>query len=223
MEFGPRALGRRSILAHPGIDNLKDHINRNIKFREDFRPFAPAVLAEDVSDWFDLKTSSPYMLVVAPVAEHRLSKDHADMSKLFGIDKLNIVRSQIPAVTHVDFSARGVAVTAIDAKGALRDATGTSFAAPVIAARAGALPEVVGDAGLLDGDMVVVERNRPTKSGDIVVALVDNDMTVKYLFPLAGPGGWVLKPAHPDYPDILARESLEVVGVVVGMFRQMGR
>mgnify|MGYP006152331619 CR=1 FL=1 len=83
--------------------------------------------------------------------------------------------------------------------------------------------ESMRDAGLLDGDMVVVERNRPTKSGDIVVALVDNEMTVKYLFPLAGPGGWVLKPAHPDYPDILARESLEVVGVVVGMFRQMGR
>ena len=79
------------------------------------------------------------------------------------------------------------------------------------------------DAGLIDGDMVVVERNRPTKSGDIVVALVDNEMTVKYLFPLAGPGGWVLKPAHPDYPDILARESLEVIGVVVGMFRQVGR
>lgn len=83
--------------------------------------------------------------------------------------------------------------------------------------------ESMRDAGLLDGDMVVVERNRPTKSGDIVVALVDNEMTVKYLFPLAGQGGWVLKPAHPDYPDILARESLEVIGVVVGMFRQVGR
>ena len=79
------------------------------------------------------------------------------------------------------------------------------------------------NAGIHDGDMLVVERNRPTKPGDIVVALVDNEMTVKYLFPLAGPGGWVLKPAHPDYPDILARESLEVIGVVVGMFRQVGR
>jgi repressor LexA len=83
--------------------------------------------------------------------------------------------------------------------------------------------ESMRDAGLLDGDMLVVERNRPTKPGDIVVALVDNEMTVKYLYPLPGQGGWVLKPAHPDYPDILARESLEVVGVVVGMFRQMGR
>jgi len=81
-------------------------MNLKIKFREGFRPFAPAVLAEDVSDWFDLDTSSPYMLVVAPVAQHRRSKDHADMSKLFGIDKLNVVRSEIPAVTHVDFSAR---------------------------------------------------------------------------------------------------------------------
>ena len=83
--------------------------------------------------------------------------------------------------------------------------------------------ESMRDAGLLDGDMVVVERNRPTKPGDMVVALVDNEMTVKYLHPLPGQGGWVLKPAHPDYPDILARESLEVVGVVVGMFRQVGR
>jgi len=77
------------------------------------------------------------------------------------------------------------------------------------------------DAGLIDGDMVVVERNRPTKSGDIVVALVDNELTVKHLHPLPGAGGWVLKPANPDYPDILARESLEVLGVVVGVFRRL--
>ncbi len=76
------------------------------------------------------------------------------------------------------------------------------------------------DAGMLDGDMVVVERNRPTKSGDIVVALVDNELTVKYLYPLKGSGGWVLKPANPDYPDILAHQSLEVLGVVVGLFRR---
>jgi repressor LexA len=76
------------------------------------------------------------------------------------------------------------------------------------------------DAGMLDGDMVVVERNRPTKAGDIVVALVDNELTVKYLFPLKGSGGWVLKPANPDYPDIVARQSLEVLGVVVGLFRR---
>jgi repressor LexA len=76
------------------------------------------------------------------------------------------------------------------------------------------------DAGMLDGDLVVVERNRPTKSGDIVVALVDNELTVKYLYPLKGSSGWVLKPANPDYPDILAQQSLEVLGVVVGLFRR---
>jgi SOS regulatory protein LexA len=76
------------------------------------------------------------------------------------------------------------------------------------------------DAGMLDGDMVVVERNRPTKAGDIVVALVDNEMTVKYLYPLKSAGGWVLKPANPDYPDIIAQQSLEVLGVVVGVFRR---
>jgi carbamoyltransferase len=106
MEFGPRALGNRTILGDARHPDMQKKMNLKIKFREGFRPFAPAVLAEDVSDWFDLKSSSPYMLVVAPVAEHRRSKDHADMSKLFGIDKLNVVRSQIPAVTHVDFSAR---------------------------------------------------------------------------------------------------------------------
>jgi repressor LexA len=77
------------------------------------------------------------------------------------------------------------------------------------------------DAGMLDGDMVVVERNRPTKAGDIVVALVDNELTVKYLYPLKGSGGWVLKPANPDYPDIVAQQSLEVMGVVVGLFRRV--
>lgn len=80
--------------------------------------------------------------------------------------------------------------------------------------------ESMRDAGMLDGDMVVVERNRPTKAGDIVVALVDNEMTVKYLYPLKAGAGWVLKPAHPDYPDILAQQSLEVLGVVVGLFRR---
>lgn len=78
------------------------------------------------------------------------------------------------------------------------------------------------DAGMLDGDMVVVERNRATKSGDIVVALVDNELTVKYLFP-STQGGWVLKPANPDYADIHAQESLEMIGVVVGLFRRTGR
>ena len=80
--------------------------------------------------------------------------------------------------------------------------------------------ESMRDAGMLDGDMVVVERHRPTQSGDIVVALVDNELTVKYLYPLKGGLGWVLKPAHPDYPDIVAQQSLEVLGVVVGVFRR---
>ena len=106
MEFGPRALGNRTILGDARHPDMQKKMNLKIKFREGFRPFAPAVLAEDVADWFDLAQSSPYMLIVAPVAQHRRSKKHADMSKLFGIDKLNIVRSEIPAVTHVDFSAR---------------------------------------------------------------------------------------------------------------------
>ncbi len=79
------------------------------------------------------------------------------------------------------------------------------------------------DAGMLDGDMVVVERNRPTKLGDIVVALVDHEMTVKHLFPGPGASSWILRPANPDYPDIVAQESLEIVGVVVGVFRRLGR
>lgn len=106
MEFGPRALGNRTILGDARHPDMQKKMNLKIKFREGFRPFAPAVLAEDVADWFDLDQSSPYMLIVAPVAQHRRSKDHDDMSKLFGIDKLNVVRSEIPAVTHVDFSAR---------------------------------------------------------------------------------------------------------------------
>ena len=106
MEFGPRALGNRTILGDARHPDMQKKMNLKIKFREGFRPFAPAVLAEDVTDWFDLDQSSPYMLIVAPVAQHRRSKDHVDMSKLFGIDKLNVVRSEIPAVTHVDFSAR---------------------------------------------------------------------------------------------------------------------
>lgn len=106
MEFGPRALGNRTILGDARHPDMQKKMNLKIKFREGFRPFAPAVLVEDVADWFDLSQSSPYMLIVAPVATHRRSTDHADMSKLFGIDKLNVVRSQIPAVTHVDFSAR---------------------------------------------------------------------------------------------------------------------
>jgi carbamoyltransferase len=106
MEFGPRALGARSILADPRSSTMQKNLNLKIKYRESFRPFAPAVLREDVADWFELDADSPYMLLVANVAQRRCHPmSDADQS-LFGIDKLNVVRSEIPAVTHVDYSAR---------------------------------------------------------------------------------------------------------------------
>jgi carbamoyltransferase len=106
MEFGPRALGARSIIADARSPEMQKKINLSIKFRESFRPFAPSVLAECVSEWFDYQGSSPYMLMVAPVREEKLIPMTAEQEKLFGIDKLNVPRSQIPAVTHVDYSAR---------------------------------------------------------------------------------------------------------------------
>ncbi len=106
MEFGPRALGNRSILGDARSPEMQKTLNLKVKYRESFRPFAPSVLREDVSDWFDIDTDSPYMLLVAPVAEKRQKKMTAEQEKLFGIDKLNIPRSEIPAVTHVDYSAR---------------------------------------------------------------------------------------------------------------------
>ncbi|HYM13718.1 MAG TPA: carbamoyltransferase [Bryobacterales bacterium] len=106
MEFGPRALGARSILGDPRSPRMQSVMNLKIKFRESFRPFAPSVLRERVSDYFELDCDSPYMLLVAPVrAGHRLPMT-AEQEKLFGIDKLNVPRSTIPAVTHVDYSAR---------------------------------------------------------------------------------------------------------------------
>jgi carbamoyltransferase len=106
MEFGPRALGGRSILGDPRSDKMQKTLNLKIKYRESFRPFAPSVLREDVADWFDLDGDSPYMLLVADVAEkHRLAMT-PEQQALFGIDKLNVPRSSIPAVTHVDYSAR---------------------------------------------------------------------------------------------------------------------
>jgi carbamoyltransferase len=106
MEFGPRALGARSILGNPRSPTMQKTLNLKVKYRESFRPFAPAVLREDVAEWFELDADSPYMLLVAPVkAEHRRAMS-ADEEKLFGIDKLNVPRSDIPAVTHVDYSAR---------------------------------------------------------------------------------------------------------------------
>jgi carbamoyltransferase len=106
MEFGPRALGGRSILGDPRSPTMQKMLNLKVKYRESFRPFAPAVLREDVADWFELDADSPYMLLVADVARERRREMTLEEQALFGIDKLNIVRSQIPAVTHVDHSAR---------------------------------------------------------------------------------------------------------------------
>jgi len=106
MEFGPRALGGRSILGDPRSPSMQKVLNLKVKYRESFRPFAPSVLREDVAEWFDLDGDSPYMLLVAPVAEQHRRAMTEDEEKLFGIDKLNVPRSTIPAVTHVDYSAR---------------------------------------------------------------------------------------------------------------------
>ena len=106
MEFGPRALGARSIIADPRSDKMQKQLNLKVKFRESFRPFAPSVLREDVHDWFDLNCDSPYMLLVADVKKNIQIPMKEEEKKLFGIKKLNIKRSSIPAVTHVDYSAR---------------------------------------------------------------------------------------------------------------------
>ena len=106
MEFGPRSLGARSILGDPRSATMQKTMNLRIKYRESFRPFAPAVLREDVADWFELDCDSPYMLLVADVIEKRRRSMSADEQALFGIEKLNVSRSDIPAVTHVDYSAR---------------------------------------------------------------------------------------------------------------------
>lgn len=106
MEFGPRALGGRSILADPRSPSVQKQLNLKVKYRESFRPFAPSVLREDVQDWFDIDVDSPYMLMVADVAKERRSPMTEEQQRLFGIDKLNIPRSSIPAITHVDYSAR---------------------------------------------------------------------------------------------------------------------
>ena len=106
MEFGPRSLGARSILADPRSPAMQKTLNLKIKYRESFRPFAPAVLCEDVADWFDLSSDSPYMIFVADVRKDRRRPMTPAEQGLFGIDKLNVARSEIPAVTHVDYSAR---------------------------------------------------------------------------------------------------------------------
>ena len=106
MEFGPRSLGARSIIADPRSPSVQKQLNLKVKYRESFRPFAPSVLREDVSNWFQIKTDSPYMLLVADVVKDKQLQMTTEQKKLFGIDKLNIPRSTIPAVTHVDYSAR---------------------------------------------------------------------------------------------------------------------
>jgi carbamoyltransferase len=106
MEFGPRALGSRSILGDPRSDRMQKNLNLKVKYRESFRPFAPSVLREDLSEWFDMNVDSPYMLLVANIKLEKKIEMTEEQKKLFGIDKLNIKRSEIPAVTHVDYSAR---------------------------------------------------------------------------------------------------------------------
>ncbi len=106
MEFGPRALGARSIIADPRSNKMQKELNLKVKFRESFRPFAPSILREDLNDWFDINTDTPYMLLVADVKKNIQIPMNEEDKKLFGIEKLNIKRSSIPAVTHVDYSAR---------------------------------------------------------------------------------------------------------------------
>ena len=106
MEFGPRALGNRSILGDPRSENMQKNLNLKVKFRESFRPFAPSILAEDTSEWFNLKIESPYMLLVSEINPKKKIEMNDEEIKLFGIEKLNIKRSEVPAVTHVDYSAR---------------------------------------------------------------------------------------------------------------------
>ncbi|WP_075522243.1 carbamoyltransferase family protein [Candidatus Pelagibacter communis] len=106
MEFGPRALGCRSILGDPRSDNMQKNLNLKVKYRESFRPFAPSVLKEELSKWFNLSDESPYMLLVAEINQEKKIKMTEAQKSLFGIDKLNVKRSEIPAVTHVDYSAR---------------------------------------------------------------------------------------------------------------------
>jgi carbamoyltransferase len=106
MEFGPRALGGRSILGDPRSSSMQKNLNLKVKYRESFRPFAPSILKDDLSEWFDIDVESPYMLMVANVNSTKITQMSNKEKKLFGIDKLNIKRSEIPAVTHVDYSAR---------------------------------------------------------------------------------------------------------------------
>ena len=106
MEFGPRALGGRSILGDPRSEKMQKNLNLKVKYRESFRPFAPSILKEDLSEWFDINVDSPYMLMVSNINKNKTIKMTENQKNLFGIDKLNVKRSEIPAVTHVDYSSR---------------------------------------------------------------------------------------------------------------------
>jgi len=111
MEFGPRALGGRSIIGDARSTTMQKRLNLKVKFRESFRPFAPSVLLEDLNEWFELDSESPYMLMVSKIKEDKLIQNSQDISLVKGLKKLNIIRSLIPAVTHVDDSARIQTVT----------------------------------------------------------------------------------------------------------------
>jgi len=111
MEFGPRALGGRSILGDPRSDKMQKNLNLKVKYRESFRPFAPSVLREDLSEWFEMNVDSPYMLLVANINSKKKIEMTNEQKNLFGIEKLNVKRSEIPAITHVDYSARIQTVT----------------------------------------------------------------------------------------------------------------
>ena len=106
MEFGPRALGNRSILGDPRSSEMQKNLNLKVKYRESFRPFAPSILKTDLKNWFDIHVDSPYMLMVANINKNKIIEMNKEQKNLFGIDKLNVKRSEIPAVTHVDYSAR---------------------------------------------------------------------------------------------------------------------
>ena len=106
MEFGPRALGGRSILGDPRSPSMQKNLNLKVKYRESFRPFAPSILSDDLNDWFEMESVSPYMLMVADVRKEKCIPMSEEDEKLFGIEKLNVKRSSVPAITHVDYSAR---------------------------------------------------------------------------------------------------------------------
>ena len=106
MEFGPRALGSRTIIGDARSSDMQKTMNLKIKFRESFRPFAPSIRAENISDYFEIDRESPYMLLVANVQKDKQVKMSEEQNSYFGLEKLNVVRSEVPAVTHVDYSAR---------------------------------------------------------------------------------------------------------------------